>query len=109
MERLHQIEEIFHQALQREPAEREAFVRQACRDDSDLRRQVVSLLENHDDGDSLDPAATLEPGQSLGPYRIDCFIAAGGMGKVYRATDTRLNRTVISQTRTLVLTCINNS
>ncbi len=94
MERLHQIEEIFHQALQREPAEREAFVRQACRDDSDLRRQVVSLLENHDDGDSLDPAATLEPGQSLGPYRIDCFIAAGGMGKVYRATDTRLNRTV---------------
>jgi len=94
VERLQQIEEIFHQALKRGPAERDAFVRQACRDDSDLRRQVVSLLENHDDGDSLDPAATLEPGQSLGPYRIDCFIAAGGMGKVYRATDTRLNRTV---------------
>jgi len=30
----------------------------------------------------------------LGPYRIDSFVAAGGMGKVYRATDTRLNRTV---------------
>ena len=94
MERLQQIEEIFHQALQREPDEREAFVRQACRDDSDLRRQVVSLLANYDDGDSLDPAATLEPRQSLGPYRIDSFLAAGGMGKVYRATDTRLNRTV---------------
>jgi Tol biopolymer transport system component/predicted Ser/Thr protein kinase len=36
----------------------------------------------------------LQPGQSLGPYRIESFIAAGGMGQVYRATDTRLNRGV---------------
>ena len=94
MERLQQIEEIFHQALQREPDQRDAFVRQACRDDSDLRRQVTSLLANHEESDASGPAATLEPGQSLGPYRIDCFLAAGGMGKVYRATDTRLNRPV---------------
>ena len=50
MERLQQIEEIFHRALEQEPAQREAFVRQACRDDSDLRREVVSLLENHEEG-----------------------------------------------------------
>jgi serine/threonine protein kinase/Tol biopolymer transport system component len=36
----------------------------------------------------------LQPGQSLGPYRIESFVAAGGMGQVYRATDTRLNRGV---------------
>jgi Tol biopolymer transport system component/predicted Ser/Thr protein kinase len=36
----------------------------------------------------------LEPGQCLGPYRIEGFLAAGGMGKVYRATDTRLGRQV---------------
>src|SRR5262249_53498163 len=37
---------------------------------------------------------SLERGQSLGPYRIESFVAAGGMGQVYRATDTRLNREV---------------
>ena len=88
-----QVEEIFHQALQREPAQRAAFVRDACRDDSDLRREVVSVLENHDEA-PLESAGTLAPGQSLGPYRIDTFLAAGGMGEVYRATDTRLDRTV---------------
>jgi Tol biopolymer transport system component/predicted Ser/Thr protein kinase len=36
----------------------------------------------------------LQPGESLGPYRIESFLAAGGMGQVYRATDTRLNRGV---------------
>src|SRR5262245_5374474 len=37
---------------------------------------------------------TLAPGQRLGTYRIEALIAAGGMGEVYRATDTRLDRTV---------------
>jgi serine/threonine-protein kinase len=42
----------------------------------------------------IDRPTSLEPGQCLGPYRIECFLAAGGMGEVYRATDTRLNREV---------------
>jgi hypothetical protein len=36
----------------------------------------------------------LEPGQYLGSYRIVSFLAAGGMGEVYRARDTKLNRDV---------------
>src|SRR5713101_5022825 len=36
----------------------------------------------------------LPPGQRLGPYEILAPIAAGGMGEVYRARDTRLQRDV---------------
>jgi Tol biopolymer transport system component/predicted Ser/Thr protein kinase len=37
---------------------------------------------------------TLSPGTRLGPYEIGAPIGAGGMGEVYRAKDTRLDRTV---------------
>ena len=37
---------------------------------------------------------TLGPGSHLGPYEIVALIGAGGMGEVYKARDTRLDRTV---------------
>lgn len=36
----------------------------------------------------------LESGSRLGPYEILSLIGAGGMGEVYEAKDTRLDRTV---------------
>jgi Tol biopolymer transport system component len=36
----------------------------------------------------------LDPGTRLGPYEVVCAIGAGGMGEVYRARDTKLNRDV---------------
>ena len=37
---------------------------------------------------------TLRPGSRLGPYEIVALLGAGGMGEVYRARDTRLDRDV---------------
>ena len=36
----------------------------------------------------------LAPGTKLGPYEIQSSLGAGGMGEVYGARDTRLDRTV---------------
>ena len=36
----------------------------------------------------------LQPGTTLGPYQIDAPLGAGGMGEVYRARDTKLDRDV---------------
>jgi len=106
VERWQRIEHVFHEALRRDAAARESYLSDACRGDGELFREVSSLLANHGgDGDfeSWAPAAAaqlvveqalMEPGHRLGPYRIDQFLAAGGMGQVYRATDTRLNREV---------------
>ncbi len=47
-----------------------------------------------DAGVNSGSAASVEAGTLLGPYRIETIIGKGGMGVVYRALDTRLNRTV---------------
>jgi serine/threonine protein kinase len=36
----------------------------------------------------------LESGRRLGPYEIVTLLGVGGMGEVYRARDTRLDRIV---------------
>src|SRR5215470_6413962 len=37
---------------------------------------------------------SIQPGTKLGPYKVLAQAGAGGMGEVYKAADTRLNRTV---------------
>lgn len=78
------------------------------RSDPEVRRAVEVLLlhESSDNGlleqpaweladSALDPPCLKPvPGDQLGPYRVDAKVGAGGMGEVYRATDTRLNRVV---------------
>jgi serine/threonine protein kinase len=86
-DRWRQVESLYHSALEREEPARDAFLREACREDEELRREVRSLLDQTDSG-------VLNRPLRLGPYQIVGVIGAGGMGTVYQARDTRLNRLV---------------
>jgi hypothetical protein len=44
-ERFRKVEELYHGALRRTPADRFAFLADACRGDEELKREVESLLE----------------------------------------------------------------
>jgi serine/threonine protein kinase/Tol biopolymer transport system component len=87
------------------PAEsRPAYLLDACAGDDALRQQVEKLLISHEQANSfLETAAQLSQGIStrrslegrrIGPYEVRSHIGAGGMGDVYKARDTRLDRTV---------------
>jgi hypothetical protein len=52
-----EVEEIFHRALDRDRADRDAYVREACHGDSELQREVASLLANHHEATDFAPWA----------------------------------------------------
>ena len=105
-ERWRQVADLYDAALEHAPAARRAFLEEACRDDAELRREVESLLaQEHtpsivDQGMEAVAAAVFEDvpplatGTALGPYLVEALLGAGGMGEVYRARDTRLNRDI---------------
>ena len=107
-ERDTRIEQICHEALERDGSTRRAFLDDACAGDGALRRDVESLLAHAGGADeflrrpALDVAAqhvavphqALATGQHIGSFTIVGPIGVGGMGEVYRARDPKLGRDV---------------
>ena len=98
------VKELFEAALERGPAERPAFLTQACVGDEPLRQEVESLLKAHEE-DSVfmnKPVGNLlvgdkpmlAAGQRFAQYEAISPLGEGGMGQVYLAVDTRLGRKV---------------
>jgi serine/threonine protein kinase len=117
-DRWQKIEALFHQALEQSLQNRAVFLAAACGNDSELRKEVESLLATHQQGGGVlaDTASDLAAEwakvnqqfsppqksyrteqlklQQFGPYQVITKLGKGGMGDVYLAEDTRLRRKV---------------
>src|SRR5438132_9727079 len=108
-QRYRQVSELYHAALEQQSDRRAAFLQGACAGDEDLRLEVESLLaaqEHTADFMVTAPVAGFDTqtmcsrvapalvGRTLGSYEVLSLLGAGGMGEVYLARDSRLERKV---------------
>lgn len=107
-ERWQQIEEVLQGALDRAPRERVAFLHEVCAGDAELHSEASSLVSALDAaGNFIEQPAIAQDarvlisnhelcniGREIGPFKVIGRLGGGGMGEVFLAVDTRLNRRI---------------
>jgi len=106
------VDALLDQALAQPPEKREAFVAEAAKDDATLRDEVLSLLKAEKQASGFMERSAMKVaaaalaqdsslttsfslmGKELANYQIEKLLGAGGMGEVYLARDSKLNRMV---------------
>ena len=107
--RWEQIQEFYDAALELEPTQRSAFLEEACGDDEDCASRGRGPADGAREGGKFfgDPRPGFGcpgcmpsrdqrhfVGRQIGPYQILSLLGVGGMGEVYLAQDTRLERSL---------------
>jgi predicted Ser/Thr protein kinase len=98
---------LFEEAVEMPSSSAAGWIAAQASDDPDVAAEALSLLDNHSRAgafltrpiadrvaDLLDEDTQVAPGAVIGAYHIVRELGRGGMGRVYLATDARLNRTV---------------